>query len=94
MSLSDFSSVLEDLNLLMGKSENAERLKAIFNKAYFSDNLAQATRVLINELFKEDGLVIIDGDDVQLKKVLCGYYEKRHIKKFILSSYFFTIGKA
>ena len=68
MNLSNFSSVLEDLNLLMGKGQNAERLKAIFHKAYSSDNLAQATRVLINELFKDDGLVIIDGDDVQLKK--------------------------
>ena len=68
MNLSDFSSVLEDLNLIMGKSQNAERLKAIFYKAYSSANLAQATRVLINELFKNDGLVIIDGDDVQLKK--------------------------
>ena len=68
MNLFDFSSVLEDLNLLMGESQNAERLKAIFHKAYSSANLAQATRVLINELFKDDGLVIIDGDDVQLKK--------------------------
>ena len=68
MNLSDFSTVLEDLNLIMGKSQNAERLKAIFYKAYSSDNLAQSTRVLINELFKEDGLVIIDGDDILLKK--------------------------
>ena len=68
MNLSDFSSVLEDLNLLMGKGQNAERLKAIFYKSYSSDNLAQATRVLINELFKDDGLVIIDSDDVNLKK--------------------------
>ena len=36
MNLSDFSSVLEDLNLLIGKSQNAERLKAIFYKAYSS----------------------------------------------------------
>ena len=68
MNLSDFSNVLEDLNLLLGKSQNAERLKAIFYKAYSSINLAQATRILINELFKDDGLVVINGDDVQLKK--------------------------
>ena len=68
MNLSNFSNVQEDLNLLMGKSENAKRLKAIFHKAYSSANLTQATRVLINELFKDDGLVIIDGDDVHLKK--------------------------
>jgi len=68
MSLSDFSSVLEDLNLIIGKGKNAERLKAIFNKAYSSLNLANATRILLNELFKYDGLVIIDGDDIELKK--------------------------
>jgi len=68
MNLSDFSTVLEDLNLIMGRGQNAERLKAIFYKAYSSANLAQSTRVLINELFKEDGLVIIDGDDILLKK--------------------------
>ena len=66
MNLSNFSNVLEDLNLLIGKGQNAERLKAIFYKAYSSTNLALATRILINELFKDD-IVIIDGDDVHLK---------------------------
>ncbi|MGB1931791.1 MAG: bacillithiol biosynthesis cysteine-adding enzyme BshC [Flavobacteriales bacterium] len=68
MNLSDFSSVLDELNAVLGDSKNAEYLKTIFHKAYSSANLAQATRVLINELFKDDGLVIIDGDDVHLKK--------------------------
>ena len=76
MNLSNFSSVLEDLNLLMGKSQNAERLKAIFYKAYSSANLAQATRVLINELFKDDGLVIIDGDHAHLKKSFADIMKK------------------
>ena len=92
MNLSDFSSVLDELNAVLGDSKNAEYLKTIFHKAYSSANLAQATRVLINELFKDDGLVIIDGDDVQLK-VLCGYYEERHTRPFTLSSYCLTIGK-
>ena len=76
MNLSNFSSVLEDLNLLIGKGQNAERLKAIFYKAYSSANLAQATRVLINELFKEDGLVIIDGDHAHLKKSFADIMKK------------------
>ena len=83
MNLSDFSTVLQDLNLLMGKSQNAERLKAIFYKAYSSTNLAQATRVLINELFKDDGLVIIDGDDVHLKKSFVDIMKERHTRPFI-----------
>jgi bacillithiol biosynthesis cysteine-adding enzyme BshC len=49
--------------------EFTEELISIFNKAYVKGrNLADATRVLINELFKEDGLVVIDADDVELKK--------------------------
>ena len=59
MNLSDFSSVLDELNAVLGDSKNAEYLKTIFHRAYSSDNLSQATRVLINELFKDDGLVII-----------------------------------
>ena len=49
MNLSDFSSVLDELNAVLGDSKNAEYLKTIFHKAYSSANLAQATRVLINE---------------------------------------------
>ena len=70
MNLSDFSSVLDELNAVLGDSKNAEYLKTIFHRAYSSDNLSQATRVLINELFKDDGLVIIDGDDATLKNSL------------------------
>jgi bacillithiol biosynthesis cysteine-adding enzyme BshC len=37
------------------------------------DNLADATRFLANELFKKDGLVIIDGDSKELKKLFIPY---------------------
>ena len=41
-----------------------------YKKAYLGySNLAEATRFIANELFTEYGLVIIDADDVQLKKL-------------------------
>ncbi len=42
----------------------------LFKKAYLEhQNLAEATRFLVNELFGKYGLVIIDGNDKELKKI-------------------------
>lgn len=61
----------------IGGSKNAETLKELFAKAYLKhDNLASATRYLANELFGEEGLVIVDGDDMDLKKFLIPYAKK------------------
>jgi bacillithiol biosynthesis cysteine-adding enzyme BshC len=41
----------------------------LFQKAYLEhQNLTEATRYFVNELFGSDGLIIIDGDDKELKK--------------------------
>ena len=69
MSLGGFGSVLTELKLVLGTSENAKKLISIFEKAYLKhDNLADATRYLVNELFGEYGLVILDGNDKKLKQ--------------------------
>ncbi len=53
----------------IGSSINAEALKTLFENAYINNsNLADATRFLANELFKNEGLVIIDGDSKALKR--------------------------
>ena len=67
--LNGLKEVLEFLKELWGKSENAQKLLNLFEQAYLKqDNLASATRVLGNSLFQKYGLVIVDGDDSQLKK--------------------------
>ena len=49
-------------------SKNAKYLIQLFKEAYVNhDNLTDATRYLTNELFSQYGLVIIDGDDTNLK---------------------------
>ncbi len=58
----------------IGIGNNAESLKNLFKKAYLEhSNLADATRYLTNELFAKEGLVIIDGDDADLKKIFIPY---------------------
>jgi len=69
INLDGFQSVLTELKSVLGTSENAEKLVSLFEDAYLKhDNLADATRYLVNELFGEYGLVIMDGDDKRLKQ--------------------------
>jgi len=61
----------------LGNSERAIKLKELFTEAYLNnDNLADATRYLANELFKDYGLVIVDADDKDLKRLFIPYVEK------------------
>ena len=54
----------------LGSSKNATYLKELFSKGYLKHtNLADATRYIANDLFKEYGLIILDGDDSELKKL-------------------------
>ncbi len=69
--------VFEIFSSEIGTGQNAERLKKLFEKAYLQHStLSEATRYLANELFKEYGLVIVDGDDRELKRLFIPYVEK------------------
>ena len=58
----------------IGVGSTAEYLKELFQKSYLEhSNLADATRFLANELFSNEGLVIIDGDDANLKTLFARY---------------------
>lgn len=58
----------------LGSGLNAEQLKTWFKDAYLKhDKLTDATRYLVNELFGQYGLVIIDGDHKELKKEFIPY---------------------
>lgn len=61
----------------MGTSENGNYLSSLFEKAYLNNvTLKDATRFLVNELFGEYGLVIVDGHDKEFKKQFSGILEK------------------
>ncbi len=69
--------VLDRLEELSGPGTRTKHLLKILRTAYLQQaNLAQATRYLVHHFFAHEGLVIVDGDDVELKKVMIPYFEK------------------
>lgn len=66
----------------LGVGQNAHDLKQLFENAYLKhNNLADATRFLANELFGNKGLVILDGDDVQLKQLFIPFVKEELLKQ-------------
>lgn len=56
--------------------KNAEELKELIHSAYLNaSTLAEATRKLVQALFGKYGLLIIDGDDKELKRIMIPYFE-------------------
>lgn len=77
ISTDGLKEVFEVFEQELGIGDNAEYLKTLFKKGYLEhNNLADATRYIANELFKKEGLVIIDGDSVELKKLFIPYAKK------------------
>jgi len=69
--------VFEIFSSEIGSGRNAEKLKSLFKEAYLAhNNLADATRYLANELFADYGLVIVDADHKDLKRLFVPYMEK------------------
>ncbi|MGA1226462.1 MAG: bacillithiol biosynthesis cysteine-adding enzyme BshC [Tamlana sp.] len=78
----------------LGKTKSADYLKKLFKKSYLEhDNLADATRFLANELFKDYGLVIIDANDTELKKQFIPFIEGELINQSSFKSVSKTIKK-
>lgn len=74
-------AVLEVFEKELGPGNNAAWLKELFREAYIKhSNLADATRYLANEIFGKNGLVIIDGDNTNLKKLFAP-----HVKEELLN---------
>ncbi|MFV8838131.1 bacillithiol biosynthesis cysteine-adding enzyme BshC [Salinimicrobium soli] len=66
----------------VGNSANARRLKELFEAAYLQHkNLAEATRYLANELFAAYGVVIIDGNNADLKRHFSPYMKEELLEQ-------------
>ena len=77
MKLDDFDLVLDKLDDLMCNDKNYQYLREIFRNSYNKkNNLSEATRFLINQLFGSYGLLVIDGDDKKLKRKLIDVIDK------------------
>jgi len=77
LSLEGLTEVLDEFSSHLGNSRNAQKIKDIFEHTYLNnENLTNATRYLANEIFGESGLVILDGDDHDLKNQFSDYVKK------------------
>lgn len=82
LDLQGLESVFKVYSQLLNSSDNALKLKALFQEAYVTqNNLADATRYLVNEIFKDYGLVILDGDDKDLKKQFIPFVSNELLNK-------------
>jgi bacillithiol biosynthesis cysteine-adding enzyme BshC len=66
----------------IGGGKDADYLKELFKKSYLDhDKLAEATLFLANDLFKEEGLVILDAQQKSLKELFIPYAENELVAK-------------
>lgn len=80
LSTNGLDAVLEVFSKELGAGNNAAWLKSLFENAYLKhSNLADATRYLANEIFGKEGLVILDADSPELKKLFTP-----HVKEELL----------
>lgn len=76
LDLTGMDEVFQIFSNQLNHTTNAEVLKDWFSNAYLEqDNLADAMRFLVNALFGEYGLVILDGNDKDLKRLFIPYLE-------------------
>ncbi|OXA85324.1 bacillithiol biosynthesis cysteine-adding enzyme BshC [Flavobacterium hercynium] len=77
LSTEGLAEFFEIYSLELGSSTNAGTIKKWFEEAYLKhDNLADATRFLANTLFANQGLVILDADDANLKKAFVPFVKE------------------
>lgn len=76
------NETIDQLAAILGDSENAGNLIRLFRESYAKSTLAEATRFLVNELFGGYGLVILDGDSRELKKLFTPEIKKELSESF------------
>ncbi|RYG23183.1 MAG: bacillithiol biosynthesis cysteine-adding enzyme BshC, partial [Chitinophagaceae bacterium] len=74
LSTDGLDAVLRLFENELGASQHAKEIAELFREAYIRrTNLTESTRWLANKLFGEYGLVIVDGDDPDLKRGFIPY---------------------
>lgn len=82
LSTDGLKAVLDVFAKTLGPGINAKWLTDLFENAYLKhQNLADATRFLANEIFKDHGLVIIDADTPELKTLFAPYIKEELLQQ-------------
>ncbi len=82
LNLEGLKDVFDVFSKEIGLGENAKKLKTLFEESYLQNHdLSAATRILANEIFSEQGLVIIDADNQKLKKEFAPFIKNELINQ-------------
>ncbi len=69
--------VLEELKGVIGVGYTSSAILNLFEQAYInSKNVSEATRKLVHHLFGKYGVVVVDGDDRELKRLAVPYFKR------------------
>ena len=94
LSTEGLNEVCDAFKKALGSTRHAREMLELFEKSYLShNNLTEATRFLANSLFGEYGLVIVDGDDAQLKSLFASYIKKDLLEKISFETVSDTIAQ-
>lgn len=78
----ELEEVYEVFSSHLGFGHNADQLRTWFKNAYLNhDSLSDATRYLVNELFKTYGLVIVDADQKELKELFIPHLRQELLQR-------------
>lgn len=81
LNLDGIETVFQNFFQYLPESSNAESLRKLIENSYLSSkNLTEATKKLVQQLFGEMGLLLIDGDDKELKKLMIPAFEEDLLK--------------
>ncbi len=82
LSTETIADVLKELKAVLGTSDNANKLEHLFENSYlFNSSLADAMRALTNDLFGKYGLVIVDGNEHELKNIFIPAMEEELLQQ-------------
>lgn len=83
MKTASLDSLIKEISAVLGDSEDAKRCAELLQSCYLEEErIASATRKLLYHFFATDGLIIIDGDDHELKKLFIPVLEKELFEQF------------
>src|SRR5690606_20804270 len=77
MDLGGLGELFKAFKTNLPESENGKSLFELIENSYLnSKNLKEATQKLVQQIFGEFGLLMIDGDDLELKKLMIPAFER------------------
>ena len=81
LDLNGIESLFESFFQQLPDSQNAKSLKSLIENSYLNaSNLTEATLKLVHQIFGAQGLLMIDGDDKALKKLMIPAFEEDLLK--------------